>query len=174
MRLVFSGESSGTLTYNVGSRSVTKNIFKQTFGTQPVCKLSGTNRSFNSNYQDLWWNPNESGWGINLTHQSDIIFGTLFTYDAAGKGMWLILSRGDRITGTQNFTGLLYRTTGPNFDAVPFTAIAPTNLTQVGNMRLEFTDGNTAQLIYDINGVSVTKSIQRQTFDTFRSDCNKP
>ena len=174
MRLVFSGESSGTLTYNVGSRTVTKNIFKQTFGTQPVCKLSGTNRSFNSNYQDLWWNPNESGWGINLTHQSDIIFGTLFTYDAAGKGMWLILSRGERITGTQNFTGLLYRTTGPNFDAVPFTAIGPTNLTQVGNMRLEFTDGNTAQLIYDINGVSVTKSIQRQTFDTFRSDCKTP
>ena len=88
--------------------------------------------------------------------------------------MWLILSRGDRITGTQNFTGLLYRTTGPNFDAVPFTAIGPTNLTQVGNMRLEFTDGNTAQLIYDINGVSVTKSIQRQTFDTFRSDCKNP
>ena len=174
MRLAFSGESSGTLTYNVGSRTVTKNIFKQTFGTQPVCKLSGTNRSFNSNYQDLWWNPNESGWGINLTHQSDIIFGTLFTYDAAGKGMWLILSRGDRITGTQNFTGLLYRTTGPNFDAVPFTAIGPTNLTQVGNMRLEFTDGNSARLIYDINGVSVTKSIQRQTFDTFRSDCKNP
>ena len=153
---------------------MTKNITKQTFGTQPECTFSGTNRTFNTNYQDLWWNPSESGWGINLTHQSDIIFATLFTYDAAGKGMWLILSRGDRIVGTQNFAGAIYRTTGPNFDAVPFTPIGPANPPQVGNMRLEFADGNTAKLIYDVNGASVTKNIQRQTFDAFRSNCQKP
>jgi hypothetical protein len=172
MRLTFSGPDNGTLVYNVGARTVTKSITKQKFATQPACGFSGTNRTFNDNYQDLWWNPAESGWGINLTHQSDIIFATLFTYDAAGKGMWLILSRGDRIAGTQNFSGALYRTTGPNFDAVPFTPIGPSNL--VGNMRLEFTDGNTARLIYDVGGVSVTKNIQRQTFDTFHSDCQKP
>jgi hypothetical protein len=174
MRLTFSGPDNGTLVYDVRGRSVTKSISKQTFGTQPTCTLSGTNRTFNDNYQDLWWNPNESGWGINLTHQSDIIFATLFTYDAAGKGMWLILSRGDRIAGTQNFAGAIFRTTGPNFDAVPFTPIGPSNLTQVGNMRLEFANGNTARLIYDVNGASVTKNIERQTFDPFRSNCEKP
>ena len=183
MRVAFSNASTGTLTYNVGSRSVTKSISKQTFATQPSCDFTGTNRTYNSNYQDLWWNPNESGWGINLTHQSDIIFATLFTYDAAGKGMWLILSRGDKLADTpatattgaiQNFSGALYRTTGPNFDAAPFTPITAANLTQVGNMRLEFTDGNTAKLIYDVNGASVTKNIQRQAFDTFRPDCQKP
>ena len=139
-----------------------------------VLAMASSTQALANNYQDLWWNPNESGWGINLTHQSDIIFGTLFTYDAAGKGMWLILSRGDRITGTQNFTGDLFRTTGPNFDAVPFTPIGPSNLTKVGTMRLEFADGNTAKLVYDINGASVTKNIQRQAFDTFRSNCQKP
>ena len=174
MRLAFSGPDNGTLTYNVGTRTVTKNISKQGFATQPTCKFSGTNRTLNDNYQDLWWNPNESGWGLNLTHQSDIIFGTLFTYDAAGKGMWLILSRGDRIAGTQNFTGDLFRTTGPNFDAIPFTPIGPSNLMKVGTMRLEFTDGNTAKLVYDVNGASVIKNIQRQAFDTFRSNCQKP
>ncbi|MEQ1517001.1 MAG: hypothetical protein ABL931_10990, partial [Usitatibacteraceae bacterium] len=174
MRLTFSGPDTGTLNYAVGNRNVTKTITKQTFATQPTCGFSGTNRTFNDNYQDLWWNPSESGWGINLTHQSDIIFATLFTYDAAGKGMWLILSRGDRIAGTQNFAGAIYRTTGPNFDAVPFTPIGPSNLTQVGNMRLEFADGNTAKLVYDVNGLSVTKNIQRQTFDTFHSNCEKP
>ena len=174
MRLTFSGPDNGTLVYTAFNRTVTKSITKQTFATQPTCLFSGTNRTLNDNYQDLWWNPNESGWGINLTHQSDIIFATLFTYDATGKGMWLILSRGDRIAGTENFAGALYRTTGPNFDAVPFTPIGPANRPQVGNMRLEFTDGNTAKLIYDVNGASVTKNIQRQTFDTFRSDCRKP
>ena len=174
MRVAFSGPSTGTLTYNVGSRSVTKSISKQTFATPPTCGFTGTNRTYNNNYQDLWWNPSESGWGINLTHQSDIIFATLFTYDAAGKGMWLILSRGDRIAGTQNFAGALFRTTGPNFDAMPFTPITQANLTQVGNMRLEFTDGNTAKLIYDVNGASVTKNIQRQAFDAFKPNCRKP
>ncbi len=174
MRLRFSGPDNGTLVYSAFGRTVTKNISKQTFGTQPSCTFAGTNRTFNDNYQDLWWNPNESGWGINLTHQSDIIFATLFTYDAAGKGMWLILSRGDRIAATQNFAGAIYRTTGPNFDAMPFTPIGPSNLRQVGNMRLEFADGNTAKLIYDVDGVSVTKDIQRQVFDTFRSDCQLP
>ena len=24
--------------------------------------------------QDLWWNPAESGWGINLAHQDDTVF----------------------------------------------------------------------------------------------------
>jgi len=174
MRVAFSSPSSGTLTYTVGSRSVTKSISKQTFATQPTCGFTGTNRTYNDNYQDLWWNPNEPGWGINLTHQSDTIFATLFTYDATGKGMWLTLSRGERIAGTQNFAGALHRSTGSNFDAVPFTPNTQANLTQVGNMRLEFTDGNTAKLIYDVNGLSVTKNIQRQIFDTFRSDCQKP
>ena len=174
MRLSFSGPDSGTLVYSVDARTVTKSITKQTFATQPSCTFSGTNRTQNDNYQDLWWNPSESGWGINLSHQSDIMFATLFTYDAAGKNMWLILSRGDRISGTQNFSGALYRTTGPKFDAIPFTQIGPANLKQVGNMRLEFADGNNAKLIYDVDGVSVTKDIQRQTFDPFRSSCVKP
>ncbi len=174
MRLTFSGPDTGRLVYTAFGRTVTKNIIKQTFATQPTCTFNGSNRTQTNNYQDLWWNPNESGWGVNLTHQSDIIFATLFTYDAAGKGMWLILSRGDRIAGTQNFAGAIYRTTGPNFDAVPFTPIGPSNLTQVGNMRLEFADGNTAKLIYDVNGASVTKNIQRQTFDPFRPNCEKP
>ena len=40
------------------------------------------------NYQGLWYNApaeSESGWGINLAHQGDVIFATWFTYDAAGK-----------------------------------------------------------------------------------------
>ena len=181
MRLTFSGADNGTMVYSVSGRNVTKAITKQLFGTPPVCGFSGTNRTFNDNYQDLWSTTGESGWGINITHQSDIIFATLFTYDATGKGMWLILSRGDRIGATENFSGALYSTTGPRFDAVPFTAITAANLALVGTMRLEFPSrtgsaagSTTAKLIYDVNGVTVTKNIQRQVFDVFRADCQKP
>ena len=56
------------------------------FGPEPTCAWG---RSLNlaraTNYQDLWWNPAESGWGVNFTHQGDIIFATWFTYDAAAS-----------------------------------------------------------------------------------------
>ena len=44
------------------------------------------------NYQGLWWAApagRESGWGIDLAHQGDVIFASWFTYDASGKGLWL-------------------------------------------------------------------------------------
>ncbi len=48
------------------------------------------------NYTDLWWNPEESGWGINFTHQGEILFATLFTYGADGEPDWFAMSRGER------------------------------------------------------------------------------
>src|SRR5262249_40359129 len=36
-----------------------------------------------ANYQGLWWSSpanSESGWGVNLAHQGDIIFASWFTY----------------------------------------------------------------------------------------------
>ncbi len=32
------------------------------------------------NYSDLWWNQNESGWGMMLNHQGDVIFAPWYTY----------------------------------------------------------------------------------------------
>ena len=48
------------------------------------------------NYTALWWNEAESGWGINLNHQGNILFAALFTYDDAGAPTWLVMSRGER------------------------------------------------------------------------------
>ncbi len=43
-----------------------------------------------TNYQDLWWNPNESGWGIQIVQQSDTLFLTWFIYDGAGNPTWVV------------------------------------------------------------------------------------
>ena len=37
-----------------------------------------------NNYQDLWWVPAESGWGINISQQGDVMFATWFIYGANG------------------------------------------------------------------------------------------
>jgi hypothetical protein len=172
MRLSFTDETHGTLTYNVGTAQVTKSITPFNFSGLPTCGWSASNRSQNSNFQDLWWGgPAESGWGVNLAHQGGIIFATLFTYDAAGRPLWLSMSEGRGTTGAA-FTGALYRSTGPAFNAVPFTPITAANLTQVGNMSFSFTDGNTGTMTYTVNGVQVTKSIRRLEFGGIKPSCS--
>src|SRR4051812_50158652 len=41
-------------------------------------------------FQGLWYRgESESGWGVNVAHQGDILFVTWFTYDADRRGMWV-------------------------------------------------------------------------------------
>src|SRR6185503_19971412 len=47
-------------------------------------------------YQGLWWNPNESGWGVNIAQQGDVWFAAWYTYDRSGKPTWFVMPRGAR------------------------------------------------------------------------------
>ncbi len=184
LRFDFTSATSGTLTYDVlgegtggTGATITKNISRQTFASAPTCRHTGTDRSYIFNYQDLWWNPNESGWGINFTHQSDIIFATLFTYEpgagTTNKGLWLTASMPRQSAGV--YSGDLVRVTGSAFNAAPFIPLNPAiNAARVGNMRVEFSNGNAGQLTYDVGGLTVTKTIERQVFDSFRPECDQP
>ncbi|HUQ28535.1 MAG TPA: trypsin-like peptidase domain-containing protein [Usitatibacter sp.] len=172
MRLSFFGDNEGTLTYNVGSAQVTKSITKLAFGTPPACSWSASNRSLSTNFQDLWWGGGpESGWGVNLAHQGNIVFATLFTYDASGQPRWFVMSKGDKADGLATYTGPLYTTTGPAFNAVPFTPITAANNTQVGTMTFAFTHGDAGTMTYTVNGTSVTKAIQRLEFGAIKASC---
>jgi hypothetical protein len=173
MRLSFADDRHGTLTYSINGAQVTKSIVPFDFAGLPTCTWSASNRSQSNNFQDLWWGGvAESGWGVNLAHQGGIIFATLFTYDAAGRPLWLSMSDGKRTTG-DNFTGALARTTGPAFNANPFTPITSANITQVGTMSFSFTDGDTGTMTYTVNGVSVTKNIQRFEFGAIKPSCSQ-
>jgi hypothetical protein len=171
MRFAFTDDRNGVLTYNVDNASVTKNITRIALATPPTCTWSAFDRTVASNYQDLWWNRNESGWGVNITHQSNTLFATLFTYDSSGQPMWLVMSNGT-MTTPGNYSGALHRTTGPAFNAVPFTPIGPSNYTQVGTMSFSFTNGNTGTMMYTVNGVPVTKQIERLAFDVLKTQCS--
>jgi hypothetical protein len=168
MSLSFPSADEGILAYNVGSARVTKTIRRMRFSTATTCSWSAFDRSFADNYQDLWWKSDESGWGINVVHQGDILFATLFTYGADGRARWFVMSRGDRLAGTQAFEGDLFQTTGPPFNASPWGSIAYAN---VGRMRLAFSDGDTGTLAYTVNGTSVSKPITRLVFGSPASEC---
>lgn len=168
MRLSFPSADSGRLAYTVDGVSVAKDIERQRFSTRTTCGWSVFDRSFASNYQDLWWNANESGWGINFAHQGDIIFATLFTYGADGRNLWFVMSRGDLVPGTFTYRGTLYRTSGPPFDANPWR---PIDIVPVGTMDVSFTSGKAARLEYTVDGVTVTKSITRMVFGVPAPEC---
>ncbi len=117
------------------------------------------------NGQGLWWatGGTESGWGINFAHQGDQVFGTWYTYDTSGKAWWLSMLA-NRITGN-TYTGDILATTGPPFNAVPFSPVtAPA--TKVGTGTLTFTDGNNGSFAYVVNGTAQTKPISRYDLGT--------
>ena len=162
--LSFSDANDGTFAYTVNGVAQMKNITRQVFGPLPVCATATASLAAAINYTDLWWAApagSESGWGINFTQEGATIFATWFTYDLDGTPMWLSVTAPNTSPGV--FSGTLYRTTGPAFDAVPFN---PANvvLTAVGTATFTFSDGNDATFAYTVNGISQNKAITRQVF----------
>ena len=159
--------TQGTLVYFVNGTTVTKTIVRQVFsGASPTCSFTSASRASATNYQDLWWNPAESGWGVNFAHQGNTIFATLFTYGADNRDMWLTATITRQSDGS--FLGNLFRTTGPVFDTVPWT---PIGVDTVGTMRATFSNGAAGTLSYTLNGTSVTKAIERQVFGATQTVC---
>ena len=116
------------------------------------------------NYQGLWWAApaaSESGWGLNLAHQGDTLFASWFTYDAGGKGWWLVMTANK--TAPNTYSGKLYTTRGPAFNAVPWDPIAVV-ATEAGTGTLTFTDANNGTFNYVIGATNQTKSLTREAF----------
>src|SRR5438270_8602243 len=70
------------------------------------------------NYSDLWWIPNESGWGANVSQQADVMFVTFFVYGPTLQPVWYgatLNLQGTATDGSVLFSGDLYQTTGPYF-----------------------------------------------------------
>ena len=115
-----------------------------------------------TDYSDLWWNPAESGWGLNIVqHASRNIFAAWFTYGNDARPLWFTLP-GGTWTSSNTFTGAVYSTTGPPAN----TAFDPARVraSQVGTATLTFSDANNATWAWSINGVSGTKAITRQPY----------
>lgn len=161
MTLRFASATSATLSYTFNGTTVNKSIQRQVYGSPvPECTMGTGTRSGEINYQDLWWNPNESGWGVNITHQGNTLFATLFTYTNSGRDGWLVAS-GLARQADGSYSGPLYLTSGPPFNAQPWSSIA---VSEVGTMSFRFTSGNSGTLTYSVLGTTVVKSIQRQVF----------
>jgi hypothetical protein len=117
---------------------------------------------------DLWWNPNESGWGVNLVQQGTVVFATFFLYDSGGRAHWYVAPDMDSTflniptDRPVDFFGALYETSGP-------TSIASFNpslvaVRQVGTATFDYRRPYGGSFSFTIDGVSTTKQVERQTW----------
>jgi hypothetical protein len=115
------------------------------------------------NYQDLWWaGSQENGWGMSISQHGSTLFAAMYIYDAQGRPVWVVLPAGTWDAGLTTYTGALYAPTGSWFANYDASRLAVGN--SVGQASIAFHDRNTATLAYTIDGVSGTRSIQRQGF----------
>lgn len=117
----------------------------------------------------LWWNPAESGWGVTITQQSNVIVLTFLVYGEDHLPHWYEAATypgSATQTGYAAWTGDMYESTGP-FYGGPFN---PANVTtrKVGTATFSPATPGTATLKYSIDGVVVTKPIERQTYQPIR------
>ena len=129
-----------------------------------LCSPFASANTFTTDLTDLWWNANESGWGVTATHQREVVFLTFFVYGTDNRPTFYTGQAsyaGQASSGALIFSGPMFQTTGPWLG----TFFNPNSVTirQVGTVNFTaFVDA--ATLSYSVDGVVVTKALTRQTF----------
>jgi YVTN family beta-propeller protein len=149
----FSGNDAASFTYNVGSITRTVAIQREPIATGAAPQI---------NYTDLWFNPDEPGWGIAITHQASVMFAVWFVYDGSGNPTWIVVPNCPVDSTGGRCAGDAYRTTGPplgtSFDSTRVQVFP------AGGMALSFPDPNNGQINYLNDNLFVTKRITRELF----------
>jgi hypothetical protein len=158
------GSYSGDSTYGAG-------VMGPITATVSAAATGSATTASAYNVQGLWWQPSEAGWGVNLSHQGGTLFATWFTYDAQGKGQWLVMSNGDRV-GDNAYSGALYRTTGPSYQGAAFDA-SSVRYTQVGTAYFTFTDANNGTFVANVDGATFTKAVTRYVYANSVPTCTQ-
>jgi DNA-binding beta-propeller fold protein YncE len=115
------------------------------------------------NYQGMWWNPSESGWGLDIAQQGNTFFAAWFTYDEFGHPAWFVMPSGKpNSSDGSSFNGTLYRVAGSPY-ASPFDS-SRTDAKVVGVLSVQFNDADNGTMEATVNSARVTKAITRQVF----------
>ena len=112
------------------------------------------------NLGDLWWNANESGWGLAMHQEGGTVFSTWFVYDSDGNPAWLVAPDMEQL-GRSSSTSDLFTTTGPAYTGAfdPSKVVA----TRVGTISI-VNGQETRWLSYSVLGKAGSTPIERQPF----------
>ncbi|MBL8524465.1 MAG: hypothetical protein JNN20_12310 [Betaproteobacteria bacterium] len=156
---------TAVFSYTLNNITQTKTIQRLSYGNAPV--------SLTNDYTDLWWNPAESGWGMNITQKGNNMFVAWYGYDTNGRPLFATMP-GGTFSDARTFTSRFYTTTGPWFGSTPFDS-SRVAAQDVGSAELNFLNRDNATFTFTIRGVTQTKNITRQRFggDVSRSAATK-
>jgi len=116
-----------------------------------------------TNMADQWGTPGETGWGLSIQQQADTLFINMFVYDAAGQPTWFIGAVTPGVpaaSGHLTFTGDWFKVNGTYFGTPWNQAAAQIN--KVGTIVFDVDSVTTANLSYSVNGVNVSKRVERE------------
>lgn len=150
--------------YSVFGARQSKRLQPFQFGAAlPQCFDSTASRAKLSNVSDLWWNPRESGWGLGLAQQGEVLFALWYTYGQGGRDQWFSAARMER-QPDGSFSGALQQpAAGVALPAINGLATA-FPVPEVGRATLRFSDGENGVFAYDVTGVQQSKRIRRFNF----------
>lgn len=167
--MAFDAEGNLALSYTLNMAGLnamtTKQLTRFNFANPPpTCVGTTQSRAGASNYSDLWWNSAESGWGLTIAHQGDVIFLLWYTYGEGGRDQW--------ISGTPltlqpdgSFAGPLQRPdAGTPVADIDGQAATTFPVPETGMASVSFSDGETGTFNYTLDGVTQSKAIQRFVF----------
>ncbi|MCE7930417.1 MAG: hypothetical protein DYH17_03475 [Xanthomonadales bacterium PRO6] len=162
-RLTLTADGKLDFGYTVDGIAQTRRLEKAAFiANPPTCTFTTASRAGASNYTDVWWRPSESGWGISIVHQGDLIFVAWYTYAGDGKPMWVTGLATRQANGS--YSGELNRPVS----GIPFNLIDGNATTfpvpVVGSFSLTFADGETGTFAYTLDGVAQSKDITRLVY----------
>ncbi|CAN5396629.1 hypothetical protein BH11PSE11_BH11PSE11_12970 [soil metagenome] len=151
--LAFTDNDNGVFTFTLNGVNGSKTISRQGIATGTTAPAV--------DYTALWWNPNESGWGVALTQQFSMIFVALYTYESNGSPVWYVASSCPVVAA--GCSGDLYRVSGGSSPTVTWNG-SNLQVVKVGTINFAFTDSSTGTMSYTINGVAGSRAIIRQLF----------
>ncbi len=100
--------------------------------------------------QGNWWNPDRSGSGVEIFNSSDQTMALWYTYDSAGKPVWYTAQGTTSTIGTASWPLLKHRwVDGKKADP-----------TTVGSFKVSFSNVQSGQIEFTIEGVSGKWTIQ--------------
>jgi hypothetical protein len=168
--LSFQSETAMTFAYTVNGQSVTKSLSRFNFsGKDLLCKTSAAGRASASNYSDLWYSPSASGWGLHVSHLSDDLYATWYTYDLDREAIFLIGALRKQADGS--FSGpVLRQRNGTPLAQINGSAASPGS-DSVGTATVRFSNGESGTFSYTVGNVTQSKPISRLQFGNASSVC---
>ena len=120
------GVGTGTVTAGISTRESTSFTFTNTSPRGDITL----------GFQDMWWKPDEPGWGVAVHQKDSRLFSLLFAYDDKGAPTWRVMDDGYWSAGVgSDFRTLVGEARGSPFSAYDVSQFA---VSTVGSVSLSF------------------------------------